>query len=679
MPFGSVRLIPGVNVEKTPTLNEAGYSTTSLIRYRDGLAQKLGGWSTYYSSALGGVPRDLHAWQDLNQTSWLSIGTTTQFSVLSNGLLQNITPQTLTSDFLPDFSTTMGSPLVTVADPNIATLSVYDSVFFNTPIAVGGLILSGLYPVDVVLSPGSYQINAGHNATSSVASGGAVPVFSTTDTSASVSVALAANGMSVGNVIVFPIPTTGNGVTIDAAYQATSITDANNFVITVSAQANATSSFSMNSGNAELVYYISAGPPPAGIGYGLGGYGDGGYGTGVVPTAQTGTPITATDYTSDNWGEIILACPADGGIYYWAPQSGFTTATLVSSAPVFNSGVFVSTSQQILVAYGSSFTEQIGVRQDPLLVSWSDVSNFFEWTASSATQAGNFHIPIGSEIRGGMAVSNQNLIWTDLDLWVMNYIGYPETYGFNKIGSGAGLAGRHAVMQLRGDVYWMGASNFYKYGNGGVQVLPCPVWDAVFQNLNTAYLQNVRAMPNTGFNEAGWFYPSAASTNGECDSYVKMNITEPGAPWDYGSLARSAWIDQSVLGTPIATAPTGIIYQHETSNDAAGQPMTSLFATGYFILAEGEDYPYVDQILPDMKWGTYAGAQTAQLIFTFNVVNYPGDTPLVYGPYTVTQATQYISTRFRGRQMSITVQSQDLGSFWRLGRIRYRWAPAGRR
>jgi hypothetical protein len=32
-------------------------------------------------------------------------------------------------------------------------------------------------------------------------------------------------------------------------------------------------------------------------------------------TAQTGTPITATDWTSDNWREILLACPANGGIY----------------------------------------------------------------------------------------------------------------------------------------------------------------------------------------------------------------------------------------------------------------------------------------------------------------------------------------------------------------------------
>jgi len=84
-----------------------------------------------------------------------------------------------------------------------------------------------------------------------------------------------------------------------------------------------------------------------------------------------------------------------------------------------------------------------------------------------------------------------------------------------------------------------------------VQVIPCPGVGLRFQNLNTAFIKNVRAMPNTPFNEAGWFFPSNASGNGENDSYVKFNITEPGGPWDYGSLNRSAWIDLTVLGMPL--------------------------------------------------------------------------------------------------------------------------------
>jgi hypothetical protein len=130
---------------------------------------------------------------------------------------------------------------------------------------------------------------------------------------------------------------------------------------------------------------------------------------------------------------------------------------------------------------------------------------------------------------------------------------------------------------------------------------------------------------------------------------------------------------------PIGASPQGYIYQHETTPDAGGVAMNSTFTTGYFYIAEGEEYSFVDQIIPDFKWSTYTGTTSAQINLTFNVVNFPGDTPTQYGPYTVTQATEYIITRFRGRLMSITVQSDDLGSFWRIGSIKYRWAPAGRR
>lgn len=680
MPFGSVRLIPGVNVERTPTLNEAGISESNLIRFKDSLAQKYGGWSLFFGGTLGGVPRDLHAWQDLNENKRLGIGTTAGYGVINNGAFQSITPQTLVSDFAPDFSTTAGSRTIEVTDPNISNPTVQMSVFFNTPVAVGGIILSGYYPIKVVTGVHSYQIEAASPAAATVANGGVVPAFSTAASSSIVTVTLPTHGLSVGGTIAFSIPTTGDGVTISGGYQATSIPNANQFTIQASQQGIAGATFDMNGGAAELVYYIAIGPLPAGVGFGIGPYGAGGFGSGVVPSGQTGAPIAAIDWTSENWGQIIIACPAGGIPYYWDPTGGFYTMSPVSGAPAFNSGMFVSSTAQILVLYGSSVAQTIGVLQDPLLVSWSDSGNFFDFDARSDNLAGNFRIPLGSEIRGGMAVTNQNLIWTDLDCWAMNFIGYPDTYGFNQIGAGAGMAGRHAAQKLRGIVGWMGLSNFYKFDGGGVSVIPCPVWDAVFQNFNLDFAQNVRAMPNTAFNEMGWLYPSLASANGECDSYVKMNITDPAAPWDYGRLPRSAWIDQSVFGlSPIAASPSGQVFQHEMTPDAAGASLNASFTTGYFMIAEGEEFAFVDQILPDFKWGTYAGAPTAQVLMTFNVIDYPGDTPRTYGPYALTQGMEYLSVRFRGRQMSITIASNDVGSFWRIGRIRYRYSAAGRR
>jgi hypothetical protein len=755
MAFGSIELVPGVNVERTPTKLRAGYAQSRLIRFRDMLAQKYGGWTKFYPFPVSGVPRDLHAWQDLQNTDHLSVGTTTQLGVVTSGVYRSITPQALTSDFAPNISTTNGSAIVGITDPNITDVTVYDSVFFNVPVSHGGLILDGPYQITAITGTHAYQITAGSNATATQANPNAtngttaaanatlhfastpawvvagmtiynlttpasipsgttvvsttattvvmsvgaaapgvgngdsiifssVPVFTTVSGSPVVAVEFINHGVSVGDTVVFGVATTANGVTILAAnYLVTTVTNANNFSITVNATATASGAFAMNTtGFAELVYSISLGAPPLGAGFGLGGFGSGGFGTGTIPSSQTGTPITATDWTSDNWGEILLACPKGGGIYYWDPTGGFQNAAQIvgNDAPPFNNGIFVSMSQQILVAFGSTVHQAIGYQKQPLLVQWCNVSDFLEWRANSNTQAGNFPLSIGSEIVTGMAVSNQNLLWTDLDLWAMNYIGPPDVFGFNMIGAGAGAASLHAVQKFRGSVFWMGRTNFYSYTGAGAAVIPCSVWDAVFQNINTDFLRNIRAMPNTPYNEVGWLYPSSASSNGECDSYVKMNVTEPGMPWDYGPMDRSAWIDQSVLGMPIGAAPDGTIYQHETTNDADGNPLMASFTTGYFYLGESEEFVVVDQVIPDFKWNTFDGsASAAQVSLTFNVVNYPGETPTQFGPYVVSQSTKYITVRFRGRLMSITVASSDLNSFWRLGSCKYRYAPSGRR
>jgi hypothetical protein len=675
MPFSSVRLIPGVNVERTATLLEAGYSQSQLIRFKDSLGQKYGGWQKFYDLTVSGIPRDMHAWEDLNSVTHLAVGTTTELGVITSGNINVITPQTFTSDFAPNFSTVISTNVVTVLDTNIGTLSVYDSVLFQTPISVGGIIISGLYPIHSVLGATLYTIIA-DTATATVNNGGAVPVFTTAITDSAVIVTLNNHGLSIGGHIAFGVPTTANGVTISGLYTVATVTSANAFTIAASNQATASGSFSMNAGLADAVYYINIGPQAVGSGFGIGPFGAGGFGTGSTTTAQTGTPITAVDWTSDNWGQILIAVPQNGGVYAFDPTGGFANAGLVATAPPINGGGFISNAQQILILWASSVEYDIGVQQDPMTVNWSASGDYTNFVVSSTTQAGSFRIPIGSTIRGGMAVQNQNLIWTDLDLWAMNYIGLPFVYGFNKIGSGCGLIGSHAAQQVRGGVYWMGPTNFYQYAGSGVQVIPCPVWDAVFQNLNTANSYKVRAMPNTPFNEVGWEYPSLNAT--ENDSYIKFNITEPGGPWDYGLLARSAWIDQTVLGMPIGATTGGIIYQHETTPDDDGAPLTASFTTGYFMIGDGEDFAYVDQIIPDFKFGPYGGNHSAQIQLTFNLINYPGDTPISYGPYTFMGTTQYIPVGLRGRQMSITVQSSDVGSWWRLGRVRYRWRPDGR-
>jgi len=681
----SLKLRPGVNVEATETLNESGISSCNLIRFKSALPQKLGGWTKFYPNSLSGIPRDLHAWGDLSGNHRLSVGTTTSLSVITNSQLQDITPQTKTTDAVPNFSTTINTPTVTIVDAGISDVTTFDAVFFDTPVSVGGLILTGTYPISAITGTHSYQIIANANATATVASGGSVPVFDTTSSSPIVQVTLTAHGLAVGNDFTFPIATSAGGLTILGTYQVQSVPTANTFTISAASGATSTATVSMNSGNAEFLYYINLGPPAPGAGYGLGAYGAGGYGTGIVPSSQTGTPITATNWSQDNWGEILLACPRGGGVYYWPPNSGHVNAFFVPTAPTFNGGIFVAMPEQILVCWGSTAAGPGSVgfnsspeQRDPLIVRWSDALDFTNFNVTSTTQAGSFHIPTGSQIVGGIQGPQQALIWTDIEVWAMQYLGPPLVFGFNKLSSGCGLIAQHAVAVMRGLVVWMSQGSFFMLSGGGVQELPCPVWDAVFQDLDTSNLDKITAAANSQFSEFTWYYPSLSGGTGEPDKYVKVNISE-GFVWDYGSLSRCAWTDQSVLGQAIGATPQGIIYQHETSNDADGQPMNPWFQTGWFVIAEGQAFSFVDWFFPDMKWGFFNGAQTGQVLVTIYATDYPNGTVRTYGPYTMTEATAYVNTRLRGRQISLRFESNDLGSFWRLGQMRYRMAADGRR
>jgi hypothetical protein len=328
--------------------------------------------------------------------------------------------------------------------------------------------------------------------------------------------------------------------------------------------------------------------------------------------------------------------------------------------------------QRQLVSWGCTFD---GI-PDPLLIRWSDVNDLNSWIGTVINQAGSYRIPKGSKIVGGLQAQQQGLIFTDLGVWSMQYIGPPYVYGFNEIATGCGLIARKAVAAISGTVYWMGQSQFFSISGSGVQPVPCPVWDVIFQDLDTSNLDKIRVAVNSLFGEISWFYPNLSS-GGENNSYVKYNVYLN--CWDYGTMSRTAWSDQSVLGKPIGADPvSGYLYQHETSPNADGVAMNSFFRTGYFAMTEADIKSFVDEVWPDMKWGLYDGDQNATVYITFYVTDFAGQDPEVYGPYPMTQDTKWFNPRFRGRLISIQLSSNDLDSFWRLGNIRYRLQPDGR-
>lgn len=755
MPHATIKIKTGVNATETPALNEVSYQSTNLARWIPdpkglGLIQKLGGWVAYFNGQISSTVRALKGWADLNAINYLAIGAQTSLNVLTNGNLQNITPQTAITNTAPNFSVTNGSNVVTIVDSNFSP-STLDWVYFSTPVAIGGLVLTGAYQI-YTSSGHTYTILANSNATSTTTSAASY-TFSTTSGLSIITAVLANHGyVEQQQIYVLPTTTVG-GVSLGGVYSIISIIDANTFTFAASATASSTAGpTAVNGGLINTIYYVAIGPSPTTTGYGVGGYGVGGFGTGSNPNAvftgsisgttltvtavttgtiligqilsgtgitsgtvitalgsgtggtgtytvspsqtvssrtinatlfSSGTPVTASDWTLDNFGQDLIACPVGGAIYYYQPGGQLQTAQILGQqVPQVNEGIFIAMPQRQVIAYGSSFT----LSPDPLLVRWSDVNDFTAWIASATNQAGSYRIPSGSKIIAGIQGPQQGLLWTDLDLWAMQYIGYPDVYGFNKIGSNCGAISRKSIGTLNNVIYWMSQKQFFIMAGGGPEPLPCSVWDVVFQNLKSGndvngvpYTDHIRCAVNSQFNEVMWYYPSAASS-GENDSYVKYNTVLQ--CWDFGQLGRSAWIDQSVLGPPIGAGTDNYLYQHEIGNDAASgtstTAMLTTMQTGYAQLNEADNMVFIDQIWPDFKWGTYSGNPNATISLTFYATNYPGDTPTAYGPYSMTQATEYLSVRIRARLISFSISSNDVGTFWRLGAVRYRFQPDGR-
>lgn len=665
MPFAKLTLKPGINTQVSKFASAATWVASNFIRWLNGQLRKLGGWQKFIPTPVIGTARGMHAWEDLNGNPYLIIGTDQRVEVVDGGLLEDITPLRTTTNPSPNFSTIATSAVVTIADTANGE-DTGDWVFMNVQVSVGGLVLYGYYIVTVV-DANTYTVTASTPATATVNNGGAVPLFTTINTQSHVTVTLDNHGLLAGQLFPINVSTAVGGVTLLGAYTVLSVTDSDNFVIDAGATATSSASASENGGDAQFLYLIHSGGenPTTLAGWGGGNWGAGDWGLDNGGSSAL-TPLR--QWFFDYWGGDTIGNYTNGPMYIWMPPFSVNPRMVViSQAPSAQTAMFTAMPEQIIVSLGA---EAMG-DQDPNLIRWSDAGDYTDWTPSVSNQAGSFRIPTGSRIVGGLQTPLQALIWTDIDVYAMQYIAPPFVFGFTRVGQGCGLIAARAATVIGGAIYWMGTKQFYAY-NGNVSPIPCDVWDVIFRDLDTGNADKIFAAKNSLFNEIWWFYPSISGATGEVDSYVKLNVAE--GLWDYGLLVRTSWEDQSVLGPPIGVDGSGYIQQHEISNDADGLPMVSYATSSFSDLGNGEEYVFVDQLLPSFQ----DISNTTTLDLTLFYAKNTGSLVSNKGPYAVTSTTQYTPTRLRGRFVAIQVGSSDLGSFWQLGEMRYRFSDDGR-
>lgn len=489
--------------------------------------------------------------------------------------------------------------------------------------------------------------------------------FTTTDTSATVSVNDAAHGLAVGDYVVFDGAAAFNNVTIDGEYAVVSVTDSNNYTITAATTANASGS----GGGASVTYEYLLGSGAAdstnGLGWGAGTWNQSTWGTARVSSTIV---LPMRQWTLVNWGEDMIANPRGGDIYVWDASTGATTrATKIANAPAAES-VIVSTPDRHLIALGA---DDGSGTVDKMFVRWSDQEDYDTWTPAAGNTAGNYLLEGGSKIQGAVQTRKEILIITDESCHSMRFTGPPFTFAMEAVGENCGALGPHAIVDVNSVVYWMGKNSFFKF-DGTLQIVPCPVQDEIFGDMDSLNKEKAFAGVNQKFHEIWWLYATAADT--EPDAYVIHNYVE--GTFVTGTIARSVWADsgEGVGANPIAADGAGQMYKHEDGTDDVTSAMTANIESGEFEIDDGERLVFIDKHVMD-------GTITGSLDMTIKTRRYPFDSSgeVTKGPFTISSTTTKTSLRARGRQFAVRFESDATSDDWRLGTQRVNAKPSGRR
>ncbi len=428
-----------------------------------------------------------------------------------------------------------------------------------------------------------------------------------------------------------------------------------------------------------------------GTGWSAGTWGRGTWGS---ATSLSASGLTLRIWSHDNFGEDLLINVRDGGIFYWdkSTKTGTPIGRAVELAslaganttPTIAKKVLVSDRDRHIIAFGCDSQTNPGV-QDPLLIRFSDQESLTDWAATATNTAGDLRLGSGSEIITAIETRQQVLVYTDVSLHAMQFLGPPFTFGINTVSENITIAGPLAAIAVEDNVFWMGAEEFYVYG-GAVQRLPCTVRDYVFSNINTDQLEKVTASTNTTFSEVWWFYPSASSS--ENDRYVVYNYQQQ--IWYYGSMARTVWLDRGVEDLPVAAGTDHVLYFHEQGfDDGSTNPASGISAyieSSQMDIGEGEQFVFLRRMIPDLTFRDSTN-ETPQATMILKARNFPGGNYLQSNSkivektasVPVEQFTDQVHVRLRGRSFAFKIETSDTGTTWRLGSPRVDVQPDGMR
>jgi hypothetical protein len=726
------KVLPGIDKQDTESGAENRWVDCDNTRFRYGLPEKVGGWSSLVSDTIVSVARREFAFVDLNGNRYVAIGTDKFLLIYFEGQLYDVTP----------IKSTISSVAMSAADAtkevSLTFSSAHNLQSGDIILLDGVTVPSGIGLTDAAFEDKLFQVTRVTSSLIAIVTGTQTTTGAAGSGSCSVipyePVGPAAQSYGYGwgisewdGIVSGALQNTLNGTLSDN----TSGTSGSNIALTSATGFPAAGRIQIGT---ELISYTGVstnnltGITRAVDGSTRAAHSSGATVTNAADFVDWGEASSASEvslepglWSLSNFGQVLVATIANGKTFTWnagdaarlTTRASTTTSGFSTSAnPTATRVTLVSPTTRHLIHLGTETTIGNTATQDNMFIRFSDQEDINDYTPTAINTAGTQRLQDGTKIIGALKAKESILVWTDNALYTMKFIGAPFTFGFEQVGTNCGLIGKNAVVEIDGNAFWMSPNGFFMF-DGTVKSLPCSVEDYVYDQADTTKGQQVYAGLNNQFTEVVWYYPSTNSAYN--DQYVVFNYGEQmrGGVWYIGTEARTSWIDGTVYPKPFATKfnasasgsfPVVIgedglgqttLFEHEVGTDQVNADGSTTTVTSFvksydFDLQakqkdaqgkssgptiSGETFLAMRRFVPDFK-DLQGNAKV-----TLAIKRYPqqSETTTALSPFTITSSTDKKDTRARGRFVNIKIENTDVSESWRFGTLRIDVQPDGRR
>ena len=439
---------PGINKQISETTAEGQWVDCDNVRFRYGTPEKIGGWKQLGTDDLTGAARGLHHFVNSLGRKYSIIGTNRILYAYSGGIFYDIHPIKSTTTLTNAFSTTNGSPTVTITFSGAHNIQENDIILLDnfTSITNSNFGASDFddkkFMVTSVPSTTTLTITMPSNESGSGATtSGGIRVQHYYHVGPPVQAKGFGYGLgSWGGEAAGAFTSTLNGAISDSATSLT-LADASLFP--------STGTNFIIIGSEEISYTGVTDNTLTGLTRGVAG-------TTAASHSDGATVTNSTDYIAwgeaasgdlviepgmwslDNFGDKAICLIHNGSVFEWdSSLSNATTtrATIISGAPTASRHMLVSTPDRHLVFYGTETTIGDTSTQDDMFIRFSDQEDINTYTPTATNTAGTQRLADGSRIIGAIRGRDAIYVWTDTALFTQRFVGQPFTFAFAQVGT----------------------------------------------------------------------------------------------------------------------------------------------------------------------------------------------------------------------------------------------------